>query len=151
PGPYQIGAWFRYDGGYGTVARAELYGNYFSDANCISATGGSGASLISSNAPDQAGLWQLLTYADVFGTGIKSVRLELWMGVDSAHDAQGYFDDAFINGGISGDADGNGVRNVNDVFYLINYLFGGGPAPVGPSDVDNSDSVDVADVFYLID
>jgi virginiamycin B lyase len=30
----------------------------------------------------------------------------------------------------SGDANGDGSVNVNDVFYLINFLFGGGPAPI---------------------
>jgi hypothetical protein len=39
---------------------------------------------------------------------------------------------------------------VQDVFFLINYLFAGGVRPVGPCDVDNSDAVDVGDVFYLI-
>jgi hypothetical protein len=28
-----------------------------------------------------------------------------------------------------GDADGSGAVDVSDVFYLINYLFAGGPAP----------------------
>ena len=28
-----------------------------------------------------------------------------------------------------GDANGNGVFDVQDVFFLINYLFAGGPAP----------------------
>jgi hypothetical protein len=33
---------------------------------------------------------------------------------------------------LTGDVDGNGVLNVNDVFYLINFLFAGGPPPVVP-------------------
>jgi len=28
-----------------------------------------------------------------------------------------------------GDANGDGLVDVNDVFYLINYLFAGGPVP----------------------
>src|SRR5262249_4414088 len=31
-----------------------------------------------------------------------------------------------------GDINGDGVNDVNDVFYLINFLFAGGPAPIGP-------------------
>jgi len=50
----------------------------------------------------------------------------------------------------SGDVDGNGVLNVNDVFYLINFLFAGGPPPLGPANPDGLGSTDVADVFYLI-
>jgi virginiamycin B lyase len=30
---------------------------------------------------------------------------------------------------ISGDVDGSGIVDVGDVFYLINFLFAGGPAP----------------------
>ena len=32
---------------------------------------------------------------------------------------------------VSGDADGDGDVTVTDVFYLINFLFAGGPAPIG--------------------
>jgi hypothetical protein len=49
-----------------------------------------------------------------------------------------------------GDADGNLTINVNDVFYLINRLFAGGPPPVGFVDVNTDNAVNVADVFYLI-
>jgi len=31
---------------------------------------------------------------------------------------------------IAGDVNGDGVVNVSDVFYLINFLFAGGPAPL---------------------
>jgi hypothetical protein len=33
------------------------------------------------------------------------------------------------------DADGNGTTELADVFYLINYLFAGGPAPQCPAPV----------------
>ncbi len=46
--------------------------------------------------------------------------------------------------------DGNGVVDVGDVFYLINYLFAGGPAPACHADVNADGHVDVNDVFYLI-
>ncbi|HKC26070.1 MAG TPA: dockerin type I repeat-containing protein, partial [Thermoanaerobaculia bacterium] len=51
---------------------------------------------------------------------------------------------------LPGDVDGNGVVNVADVFYLINFLFAGGPDPIGAADVDGSGGPGVADVFYLI-
>jgi hypothetical protein len=51
----------------------------------------------------------------------------------------------------SGDVNGDGFTNVSDVFYLINFLFAGGPAPTcGSGNVDGVGGVDVADVFYLI-
>ncbi len=52
--------------------------------------------------------------------------------------------------GLAGDADGNGQISVADVFWLINALFAGGPAPVHGSDVNGDGKVDVADVFFLI-
>ena len=30
---------------------------------------------------------------------------------------------------LSGDVDGSGIVDIGDVFYLINFLFAGGPAP----------------------
>jgi hypothetical protein len=51
---------------------------------------------------------------------------------------------------LGGDADGSGTVDVSDVFYLINFLFAGGPAPLGCSDVNGDDHVDISDVFYLI-
>jgi hypothetical protein len=50
----------------------------------------------------------------------------------------------------SADADGNGTVDIADVFYLVNTLFAGGPAPACGGDVDGNGTVDVADVFYLI-
>jgi hypothetical protein len=51
-----------------------------------------------------------------------------------------------------GDADLSGVVDVNDVFFLINYLFAGGPAPgwLDKADADCDHSRGVLDVFFLI-
>jgi predicted outer membrane repeat protein len=49
-----------------------------------------------------------------------------------------------------GDVNGDGVVNVSDVFYLISYLFAGGPVPLGRANVNADTSVSVQDVFYLI-
>ncbi len=50
-----------------------------------------------------------------------------------------------------GDANGDGIVNVADVFYLINYLFAAGPVPLGRGNVNGGDgTITVADVFYLI-
>jgi hypothetical protein len=40
--------------------------------------------------------------------------------------------------------------DINDVFFLINFLFANGPRPACNADVDNNHHVDSADVFYLI-
>lgn len=49
-----------------------------------------------------------------------------------------------------GDVNGDGVTNDADVFYLTNYLFAGGPAPVQGGDVDNNGSVNASDLNYLV-
>lgn len=53
---------------------------------------------------------------------------------------------------ISGDADRNGVVDVVDAIYLINYIFMGGPAPspVKVADVNADCEINIADVVYLI-
>ena len=48
------------------------------------------------------------------------------------------------------DPNGDGKVDVADVFYLINYLFAGGPAPIGSGDANQDGSLTVADVFHLI-
>jgi hypothetical protein len=50
----------------------------------------------------------------------------------------------------SSDQDGNGQINVSDVFYLINHLFAGGPAPLCGGDANGDGFLNVTDVFYLI-
>jgi hypothetical protein len=53
---------------------------------------------------------------------------------------------------IRGDANGDGVINVTDVVYLINYLFISGPAPnpIQAGDANCDGVVNVTDVVYLI-
>jgi len=57
-----------------------------------------------------------------------------------------------VVGALRGDADGNAVREIGDVFYLINGLFAGGPDPATlcRGDVNADDVVDIQDVFFLI-
>jgi hypothetical protein len=54
---------------------------------------------------------------------------------------------------VCGDADGSGFVDIDDVVYLINYIFGGGPPPIPMAcvgDADGSGFVDIDDVVYLI-
>ncbi|MFH1892995.1 MAG: dockerin type I repeat-containing protein [Candidatus Zixiibacteriota bacterium] len=56
-------------------------------------------------------------------------------------------------GCIIGDADGSGGVDIDDVVYLIAYIFTGGPPPdkaVCCGDADGSGGVDIDDVVYLI-
>jgi thiol-disulfide isomerase/thioredoxin len=54
---------------------------------------------------------------------------------------------------ICGDCNNDGIIDVADVVYLINYLFRSGAPPIPiecVGDCNNDDSVDVADVVFLI-
>jgi hypothetical protein len=51
-----------------------------------------------------------------------------------------------------GDADGSGAVEIGDAVYIINYIFGGGPAPnpMLTADADCSGSVSIADAVVVI-
>lgn len=51
---------------------------------------------------------------------------------------------------LEGDVNGDSVTTVADVFYLTNYFYGGGPAPVQGGDVDGNGQLNTADLTYLI-
>jgi hypothetical protein len=53
---------------------------------------------------------------------------------------------------VCGDVDGDGVIDIGDVVYLINYLFIGGfpPDPLWVGDTDFDGLVDLVDVVYLV-
>jgi parallel beta-helix repeat protein len=53
---------------------------------------------------------------------------------------------------ICGDSNLDGIIDVGDVVFLINYLFRGGdpPLPMAVGDVNCNDTVDVGDVVFLI-
>jgi hypothetical protein len=50
-----------------------------------------------------------------------------------------------------GDCDGSGVTDPDDAFYLLTYLYGGGPPPVNPADCDcdNHPGITGSDGFWL--
>jgi hypothetical protein len=53
---------------------------------------------------------------------------------------------------VEGDADGSGAVDIDDVVFLIAYIFSGGPAPdpLESGEVDCSGAIDIDDVVYLI-
>jgi hypothetical protein len=54
--------------------------------------------------------------------------------------------------GTEGDANGDSVVNINDVVFLLNYLFGYGPAPNPPAagDVNGDCFIGVSDIIWLL-
>lgn len=52
---------------------------------------------------------------------------------------------------LCGDADNNGQVSITDAVYIINYIFGGGPAPgSNTGDVDCSQSISISDAVYIV-
>ncbi len=53
---------------------------------------------------------------------------------------------------VAGDADGSGIVTISDAVFLINYIFGGGPAPspLAAGDADCSGIVSISDAVYII-
>jgi len=51
-----------------------------------------------------------------------------------------------------GDVNKDGVVNIADVVYMVNYLFTNGPAPdpIQAGDVNLDGVVNIADVIYLV-
>jgi hypothetical protein len=63
--------------------------------------------------------------------------------------------DAFVvkitqNCATKGDVNADGLVNASDIFYLINFLFAAGSAPICPGDVNGDGQTNASDVFYLI-
>ncbi len=53
---------------------------------------------------------------------------------------------------LCGDADGNDTVTIADAVFLINFIFGGGPAPFPPlaGDANCDGSISITDVVYII-
>ena len=54
---------------------------------------------------------------------------------------------------LVGDPSGDGKIDISDIFFLIDYLVSGGPAPCPflTGDTDCSGSIDISDIMMLID
>jgi hypothetical protein len=52
---------------------------------------------------------------------------------------------------LKGDANHDGLINIKDITFLINYLYKGGPAPLQyEGDVDSDGIINIRDITYLI-
>jgi len=74
------------------------------------------------------------------------------MGVSNWDVSSFVFNNNFDPGFIPGNADGIDEVDIEDVVYLITYLFQGGPEPqpIRSGDVDGVKGIDIDDVVYLI-
>ncbi len=57
------------------------------------------------------------------------------------------------NAGDCGDVNNDGIINILDIVFLINYEYKSGPAPeqMLSADVNSDDDIDITDIVYLID
>ena len=73
---------------------------------------------------------------------------------DGAESVSTMLDSAYVEvvSYVAGDADGSGEVDIDDVVYLISYIFSGGPEPdpMEAGDADSSGDIDIDDVVYLI-
>jgi hypothetical protein len=149
---YSFSVWFQYPSTVQTTPIGSIHVHWNSSTNCAPPSEiGVVMGQSSSPTPDT---WQNLGLSGQTapaGAHTASVELQVSVGFagvssDALYDEATFYDSV----GISGDANGDGIRAVADVFYLINNLFAGGPLPIGPMDVNSDDAVNVADIFYLI-
>ena len=64
--------------------------------------------------------------------------------------------ETFVFGGAAytcGDVDGDGIIAHEDIEFLVNYMFYGGPAPdpLLIADMDLNGGIDISDIIYLVD
>jgi len=83
------------------------------------------------------------------------VEIRSFDGGDGVQTGAIWFESQVVCEYARGDADGSGGIDIDDVVYLISYLFAGGPEPVQckgvvVTDVNCSGVVDIDDIVYLI-
>jgi hypothetical protein len=93
---------------------------------------------------------------EYIGVSVKdSIAFVVFTDFQQTGNSDVYFD-RFINPSSGaytcGDADASGGVDIDDVVYIITYIFGGGPAPIplASGDADCSGGVDIDDVVYVI-
>jgi hypothetical protein len=82
----------------------------------------------------------------------------IWWGfIDTLpieHPLGGAMDLAFVitggEGYSCGDGNGDGNVTVADAIYIVGYIYGGGPEPVGEGDVNLDGRITVADAVYIV-
>ena len=76
------------------------------------------------------------------------------MAKDQLHNWGHWSNREYVTAGsyMPGDANGDGIVNVGDIVYMVNYLYKGGdpPAPVEAGDANCDGVVNVGDVVYLV-
>ncbi len=87
---------------------------------------------------------QLILYPSPLTSGFVNITV-------TAHNHLPFMDSMEV-GTPKGDVTGDGMINLGDVVFLVNYLYRGGPAPdpLDMGDVNCDGTVDIGDVVYLV-
>jgi hypothetical protein len=99
--------------------------------------------------------WQVMSAGGVQGSGTSHVldgttcQTATGKGTGNLHGVNHGFWQSWY---VTGDADGSGGIDIDDVVYLITYIFSAGPPPMplAAGDADCSGGVDIDDAVYLI-
>jgi hypothetical protein len=119
------------------------------------ASGGTGTDTWSDINGDLAGSGlSMSTTGAITGTPLAEGTINLTAGVTDEVGAndQKPFAINIAAAPICGDADGSGGVDIDDVVYLIAYIFAGGPEPdpISVGDADCLNGIDIDDAVYLI-
>ena len=86
------------------------------------------------------------------------VQLMFYLGADGMYNGEGwYIDDVLVASAgccdIRGDCDNNGTRDISDLTFLVDFMFGGGPEPpcAEQGDIDGNSVQDISDITYFVD
>jgi hypothetical protein len=102
--------------------------------------------------------WQVVAGGGAHGSSTNYI-LEHTVGQTAAGmgESPGYllnqgFQQNFGEGFICGDADGSGNVSIGDAVFIVNYIFGGGPAPnpLASADADCSGNVSIGDAVFIV-
>ena len=85
----------------------------------------------------------------LFGTVVQTAIGEITSPNYIIH--QGFWQN-FAKPCVGADADGNGYVSIGDAVFIVNYIFGGGPAPSTScgGDANNDGSITVADAVAIV-
>jgi hypothetical protein len=100
-------------------------------------------------------LSQGATHASSPGFMIRGTLVQTAIGYSSTPDNiihSGFWQDFSASGYLCGDVNHSGNVDIDDIIYIVNYVFTGGPAPdpYEIADVNCADSVDIDDIIYLV-
>lgn len=93
------------------------------------------------------------TLPDALTEGDRYLLCASTYGEDLIFDAYQVFEYSCQTAWLPGDADGDGLVNISDAVYLIQYIFAGGPIPqpvLEAGDADCDGLVNISDAVYLI-